>query len=79
MNPLFTIIVPTHDHADILWYAVQSVLQQTRQDFEIFIVGDGVLERTRDIVAAMMQLDPRISFLTTPRVNAMARTTGMRR
>lgn len=85
MKPTFTIIIPTHNHTDTLWYSVQSVLQQTRQDFEIFIVGDGVPERTRDIVAAMMRLDPRISFFDNPkgqrhgeihRHEALKRATG---
>lgn len=65
--PTFTVLIPTHDHADTLWYAVQSVLAQTRQDFELFIVGDGVPQRTREIAAALSARDPRIRFFDNPK------------
>lgn len=65
--PSFTVLIPTHDHADTLWYAIGSVLAQTRQDFEIFIVGDGVPERTREIVATLRARDQRIRFFDNPK------------
>jgi glycosyltransferase involved in cell wall biosynthesis len=65
--PAFTILVPTHDHADTLWYSVQSALHQTRQDFELFIIGDGVPDRTREIVVALIARDPRIRFFDNPK------------
>jgi len=58
----FSVIIPTHDHADTLWFSVESVLQQTRQDFEIFIVGDGAPSRTREICEALQGRDPRIHY-----------------
>ncbi|MES2932294.1 MAG: glycosyltransferase family 2 protein [Pseudomonadota bacterium] len=63
----FTIIIPTHNHADTLRYSVQSVLWQTRQDFELFIIGDGVPDRTRQIVAELMAEDARIRFFDFPK------------
>lgn len=67
MSTTFTVLIPTHDHADTLWYSVQSVLNQTRQDFEIFVVGDGVPDRTREIVAAMTARDNRVRFFDNPK------------
>ena len=66
-EPTFTVLIPTHDHADTLRYSVASVQSQTRQDFELFIVGDGVPERTREVVADLMARDPRIRFFDNPK------------
>lgn len=63
----FTVVIPTHDHADTLRYAVRSVQWQTLQDFEILIVGDGVPDRTREIARALIAADPRIRFLDFPK------------
>jgi len=63
----FTVLIPTHNHADTLRYAVRSVLWQTCQDFELFIVGDGVPDRTRDIVAELAAEDARIRFFDFPK------------
>ncbi|MEP3925730.1 MAG: glycosyltransferase family A protein, partial [Gilvibacter sp.] len=38
---MFTIIIPTYNHEDTIKYAISSVLKQTHQNFEIFVVGDG--------------------------------------
>ena len=81
----FSVIIPTHDHADTLWFSVESVLLQTRQDFEIFIVGDGAPPRTREIADALQARDPRIHYFPfdkglrhgeTHRHTVIARTTA---
>jgi glycosyltransferase involved in cell wall biosynthesis len=60
---LFTILIPTHDHADTLWYSVQSTLNQTIQDLEVIVVGDGAPERTAEIMAALSQKDARVRYM----------------
>lgn len=66
-TPAFTVLIPTHDHTDTLWYSVASVRAQTRQDFELFIVGDGVPDRTRKIAATLCAQDARIRFFDNPK------------
>jgi glycosyltransferase involved in cell wall biosynthesis len=60
----FSVVIPTHDHADTLWFSVESVLRQTRQDFEIFIIGDGAPPRTREIAEALHARDSRIHYFS---------------
>jgi GalNAc5-diNAcBac-PP-undecaprenol beta-1,3-glucosyltransferase len=57
-----TVLIPTHNHVATLRQAVASVQEQTLQDFELFIVGDGVGDATRAIVADLARHDRRIRF-----------------
>ena len=66
-EPLFTVVIPTHDHADTLLYSVASVQWQTCQSFELFIVGDGAPARTRSIAQALAERDPRIRYFDNPK------------
>ena len=49
--PRFTILMPTHSRVDVIGHAIQSVLDQTEQDFELLVVGDGCAEGTGDVVS----------------------------
>jgi len=67
MPPLFTVIMPTHEHGYTLPYAVGSLQNQTCQDFELFIIGDGIDETTRAVITGLMKHDPRIRFFDFPK------------
>src|SRR5439155_22429155 len=60
-------VVPTHDHGPMLRYSLRSVQEQTVGDLEIFVVGDGVPDVTRKLVAALARDDPRIRFFDNPK------------
>ncbi len=56
--PFFSVVVPTFNRSALLPRVVQSVLDQTVEDFELIIVDDG---STDDTAAAVHRLtDPRI-------------------
>ena len=58
-----TVILPTTaDRGLLLPFSVASVQRQTLQAFELFIIGDGVDEQTRIIIAQLMRGDSRIHF-----------------
>lgn len=62
-----TILIPTHDHGPLLRHSVQSALDQTISDTEIFIIGDGVPDVTREVVAELVEQDARIRFFDHPK------------
>jgi GalNAc5-diNAcBac-PP-undecaprenol beta-1,3-glucosyltransferase len=66
MQPIATIIIPTYDHADTLYASVKSALMQTVREIEIFIVGDGVPNRTREVVMDLKS-DDRVRFVDRPK------------
>ena len=57
-NPKVSVIVPTHNRADLLPRAIDSVLAQTCGDYEILIVDDCSSDDTPDVVAGFS--DPRV-------------------
>ncbi len=48
--PKVTVVIPTYNRAHLLERAIDSVLGQTCQDFELFIVDDGPSDGTRQLV-----------------------------
>jgi glycosyltransferase involved in cell wall biosynthesis len=60
--PAATVIIPTHNHVAPLALSIGSVLEQSFQDFELFVVGDGVGDATRALVTNMAASDSRIRF-----------------
>lgn len=63
--PLFTILLPTHSRPDVIGYAIGSILAQTQQDFELFVVGDGAAPGTAAAVQGFS--DPRIRWFDLPK------------
>lgn len=60
MTPLFSVIIPVYNRADVLADAIQSVLAQSLQDFEIVVVDDGSRDNPRAVAESFA--DPRIRF-----------------
>jgi glycosyltransferase involved in cell wall biosynthesis len=77
--PTVSVIIPTYNRAALLKRAVESVLNQSYQDFEIIIVDDASTDDTREIVRLFE--DRRITYLRQEKNGgeAAARNTGIGR
>lgn len=62
--PKVSICIPTYNRADILPYAVNSVLSQSYTDFELLICDDASPDHTAEVVAGWS--DPRIRYIRHP-------------
>ncbi len=61
--PKVSVILPTYNRAYIIEKAIQSVLNQTYQDFEIIVIDDGSIDNTEEIIKELQEKDNRIRYL----------------
>lgn len=62
-KPLFSVVIPTRNRAQLIQYAVQSVLDQTYGDFEIIVSNNFSDDDTKEVVAGFS--DPRVRYFET--------------
>ena len=61
---LFSVVIPTFNRREKLKRAIESVLSQTHQNFEIIIIDDGSTDNSQKMVDSFS--DKRISYLWQP-------------
>src|SRR5688572_26633127 len=54
--PRISVVVPTRDRAAYLALALESALAQTFPDFEILVVDDGSVDRTREVAESFAKV-----------------------
>jgi len=59
---LLSIVIPLYNKAQYVQYTIQSILDQSYQDFEVIVVDDGSTDNGPDLVSALS--DPRIRCIT---------------
>jgi glycosyltransferase involved in cell wall biosynthesis len=76
-RPKVSVYIPTYNYGRFLGEAIQSVLDQTFQDWELIVVDDGSTDNTREVVEAFD--DPRIHYVYQENQgNPAARNTALR-
>ena len=82
-NPLVSVILPVYNGAEFVGCALDSVVQQTYQNLEIFVVNDGSTDQTQSILNSWAAADPRIRVIhqanagvARARNRAIAESTG---
>ena len=79
INPLISVIIPTYNRSVTLGTAIQSVLNQTYQNFELIIIDDGSLDDTCKVISTFS--DQRIRYIkhTLNQGAPAARNTGIKK
>jgi len=78
MTPKVSVVIPVRNRPIVVRRAIESVLAQTHQDFEIIVVDDGSTDDTVSAVKAFT--DPRVKLTghDRQRGGSAARNTGIR-
>ena len=75
--PKISIIIPTYNYGRFIRKALNSLLHQTFQDFEIIVVDDGSTDNTKDIIDTIFKENIRY-FFSKKKGAASARNLGLR-
>jgi glycosyltransferase involved in cell wall biosynthesis len=76
-RPTFSIVIPAYNAQRTIRAAIESVLAQTRSDFELIIVDDGSTDNTRASVEPYLR-DRRVSLISQAnRGQSSARNTAI--
>lgn len=68
----FSIILPTFNRARLIARAMQSVIEQNFEDWELIIIDDGSSDNTREIIEPFLARDKRIHYYFTKNIGAAA-------
>ena len=72
MPPKVTVLLPVFNRERLVGDAIQSVLEQDFQDFELLAVDDGSTDRTAEVLEAWTHRDPRVVVVTSPTNQGLA-------
>jgi glycosyltransferase involved in cell wall biosynthesis len=75
-SPAFTVIMTTYNAEKFLPRAIECVLNQTCQDFEIIVANDGSPDRSVEIARDYMRCSDKISLLDLPHSGGPAAPTN---
>jgi glycosyltransferase involved in cell wall biosynthesis len=77
-KPYFSIITPTFNRAKYIITAIESVLAQTFEDFELIIVDDGSTDETASLIAPIENADTRVRYIQQEnKGRSVARNVGI--
>lgn len=76
--PLVSVIIPAYNQGEFIGDAIQSVLDQTYQNFEVIVVNDASTDHTDEVVRRFT--DKRLKYIVHPNNSRLpaTRNTGMR-
>jgi glycosyltransferase involved in cell wall biosynthesis len=79
-EPLVTAIIPTHNRADLLERAIDSVLEQTWENLEIVVVDDASDDETPELLKRLSEEYPLIKVFRNekPRQAAASRNLAIK-
>ena len=63
-SPLVSVLIATYNKASTLRFAIESVLWQTQQDFEVWVIGDNCTDDSVQLVRSFN--DSRFNWINLP-------------
>ncbi len=72
--PLVSVILPSYNHERFIAEAIESVLGQTVEDFELIIVDDGSSDNSKEIIESYRVKDARIRTFFNGKNQGISRT-----
>jgi glycosyltransferase involved in cell wall biosynthesis len=77
-EPQISVVIPAYNGARTVAATIDSVLRQSREDFELIVVDDGSTDETADLVEDLLRGDPRARLVRQPNGGtAAARNMGL--
>lgn len=74
-----SVVIPTHKRSELLFSAIESVINQTEKNIEIIIVSDGKDDLTEEVVSSFIKEDDRVFYYDylEPKGGNFARNYGV--
>lgn len=66
MSNKISVIIPTYNRAHTIEKAINSVIEQTHQNWECLIIDDGSQDKSIDIISQAIKEDDRFYFIKRP-------------
>lgn len=63
IQPLVTIAIPVYNAANYIGFAIRSVINQTYNNWELFLINDGSSDESLDIMYSYAAIDSRIKII----------------
>ncbi len=67
--PTVSVIVPNYNHASFLKQRINSILEQTYQDFELILLDDCSTDNSREILE-QYRSNPHVSHIAHNEINS---------
>ncbi|MFB2772958.1 glycosyltransferase [Pelatocladus sp. BLCC-F211] len=78
IKPKISIVIPAYNSEKTIKYAIESVLKQTLNDFELIIINDGSTDSTLEVISQFK--DPRIKVFSFENAGGnVSRNRGLER
>jgi glycosyltransferase involved in cell wall biosynthesis len=62
-RPLVSVLLSNYNYGSFLQEAIESVLQQTYEKYELIVCDDGSTDGSRNVLESFQSLDPRITVI----------------
>lgn len=76
-NPLFSIVIPTYNHADFLKASLSSIIDQSYNNWEAIVIDNHSRDNTDDVVASFEDSRIRLEKINNHGVIATSRNRGI--